>query len=152
MRRTIAFVSTVLVVSLALGGCASLQRSVDEGNAARVARLLSEGKGAELAKISASPFLLDGEIIALPGDVAGFWDGVAKAGLRLDPALSRAVPVGAESWREFGQSREVKVWFSKYVAQGVRLFELRTVNGGRVLLLVREGLFSRTVYGFKGPF
>jgi hypothetical protein len=152
MSHTPARVLVALALLLALGGCASLQRSADEGSAARVARLLAEGESAELAKMSVSPFILDAEIIPLASDVATFWDGAAKAGLRLETGVARAVPVGPETWREFGASREVQVYFTKYVAQGARLFELRTSRGGRVLLLVRERLFSFSIYGFRGPF
>ncbi len=152
MTHRLASLSVVIVLALALAGCASMQHAKDEGSASRVSRLLVEGRGAELASISASPFLLDGEIIALPADVVTFWDGAAKTGLRLDTELARAVPVGPDTWREFGQSWEVKTWFTKYVAQGARLFEMRTPRGGRVLLLVRERMFSLTIYGFRGPF
>ena len=152
MSHKTARVLVALAIVLSLGGCASLQRSRDEGSAATVARLLAEGKGGELAKMSVSPFILDAEIIPLAADVATFWDGAAKAGLRLDAGLARAVPVGPDTWREFGASREVQVYFTKYATEGARLFELRTPRGGRVLLLVRESFCTFSIYGFRGPF
>ena len=138
----------------ALASCTTLQRMSDEKGAAWVTRQLNEGNAAELSEVSASPFLLDGEIIALPEDTTVFWDGMVKAGLKLDPELSRAVPVEIDggTWREFGSTRDVQVFFGKYVKEGARLFELSTGNGRRVLVLYRSSWGSRKLYGFKGPF
>jgi hypothetical protein len=126
----------------------------DEKGAAWVTRQLNEGNAAELSEVSASPFLLDGEIIALPEDTTVFWDGMVKAGLKLVRELSRAVPVeiDGDTWREFGSTRDVQVFFGKYVKEGARLFELSTGNGRRVLVLYRSSGGSRKLYGFKGPF
>ena len=152
MKQTLSRVAIALAVVLAFASCTSLQRVSDERGAAWVAQQLNGGNAADLAAVSSSPFLLDGEIIALPADTAAFWNGMAKAGLKLDPELSRAVEIGADSWREFGSSRDVKVFFEKYVAEGARLFELRTVDGRKVLVLYRASWGSRRLYGFKGPF
>ena len=152
MKQTLSRVAIALAVVLLFASCTSLQRMSDERGAAWVAQELNGGNAADLAAVSSSPFLLDGEIIALPADTAAFWNGMAKAGLKLDPELSRAVEIGADSWREFGSSRDVKVFFEKYVAEGARLFELRTVDGRKVLVLYRASWGSRRLYGFKGPF
>jgi hypothetical protein len=152
MKHTSSRIAVALAILLVLASCASLQRMSDEKGAAWVAQRLNEGKAADLTAISASPFLLDGEIIALPEDAVTFWEGVVKAGLKLDPELSRALPVGADTWLEFGSSREVHVFFQKYVEEGARLFELSTVNAQRVLVLCRSSWGSRDLYGFKGPY
>jgi hypothetical protein len=145
-------VATGLAIVLLFASCSTMQRMSDEKGAAWVAQQLNDGNAAELAVISSSPFLLDGEIIALPEDTAVFWNGLAKAGVKLDPELSQALAVGADTWREFGSTRDVQVFFGKYVAEGARLFELPTANGRRVLVLYRSSWGSRKLYGFKGPF
>jgi hypothetical protein len=152
MISKIARSAGVLAMALAFASCSTLQRVSDEQGAAWVARLVNEGRAAELAAASSSPFLLDGEIIALPEDTAAFWSGVAKAAIKLESELSRAVPVEADTWREFGSSRDVQVFFGKYVAEGARLFELRTASGRRVLVLCRSSWGSRKLFGFRGPF
>ncbi|MCX7028590.1 MAG: hypothetical protein NTU62_00520 [Spirochaetes bacterium] len=152
MKHLLARVATSVAVLLVLASCASLQRMSDEKGAAWVAQQLNEGNAVELAAISSSPFLLDGEIIALPEDTAAFWNGLAKAGVKLDTELSQALAVVADTWREFGSTRDVQVFFGKYVADGARLFELPTANGRRVLVLCRSSWGSRKLYGFKGPF
>jgi hypothetical protein len=151
MKQTLSRIAIALAIVLLFTSCSTLQRMSDERGAAWVAQELNGGKAADIAAISSSPFLLDGEVIALPADTAAFWEAMVKAGVKLDPELSRAVEIGADSWREFGSSRDVKVFFEKYVEEGARLFELRTVNGGRVLVLYRASWGSRQLYGFKGP-
>jgi hypothetical protein len=152
MKPALTRIAAGVVVVLALGSCTSLQRMSDEKGAAWVVQQLNGGNAAELVAVSSSPFLLDGEIIALPEDTVFFWEGIAKSGVKLDTELSRSVEVGAETWREFGSTRDVQVFFGKYVKEGARLFELPTANGRRVLVLYRSSWGSRTLYGFKGPF
>jgi hypothetical protein len=152
MKQTLSRVAIALAIVLLFASCTSLQRMSDERGAAWVAQELNGGNAADLAAICSSPFLLDGEIIALPEDTLAFWNGMVKAAVKLDPELSRAVEIGADSWREFGSSRDVKVFFEKYVAEGARLFELQTADGRRVLVLYRASWGSRQLYGFKGPF
>ena len=93
MKHTFSRIASALAILLVLASCSTLQRMSDEQGAAWVAQQLNEGNAAELAAISSSPFLLDGEIIALPEDAVTFWEGLVKAGLKLDPELSRALPV-----------------------------------------------------------
>ncbi len=152
MKPALTRIAAGVAVVLALASCTSLQRMSDEKGAAWVAQQLNGGNAAELAAVSSSPFLLDGEIIALPEDTATFWDAMAKSGVKLDAELSRSVEIGADTWREFGSSREVMVFFGKYVKEGARLFELPTGSGRRVLVLYRSSWGSRKLYGFKGPF
>jgi hypothetical protein len=152
MKHYLVRVATGFAIVFLLASCSTLQRMSDEKGAAWVAQQLNEGNAAELAAISSSPFLLDGEVIALPEDTTTFWNGLAKAGVKLDPELSRALAVGPDTWREFGSTRDVQLFFGKYVAEGARLFELPTAKGRRVLVLCRSSWGSRKLYGFKGPF
>jgi hypothetical protein len=152
MKPIVTRIASALAILLVLASCSTLQRMSDEKGAAWVAQQLNDGNAAELAAVSSSPFLLDGETIALPEDTAALWNGLVKAGLKLDPELSRALSVGADTWREFGSVRDVQVFFGRYVAEGARLFELPTMNGRRVLILCRSSWGSRKLYGFKGPY
>jgi hypothetical protein len=142
-----------LLASVALFSCASIQRSQDQGTVRQVADLINSGNSAHLASLSASPFLLDGEIIPLPADVASFWQGIAKAGFRVEgTALDRGVPVGAESYKDFANTMEVRSFFSQYVKNGTRVLDLTTSAGTRIRLLTRSQWFSWKILGFKGPF
>jgi hypothetical protein len=143
----------LLAAALALSSCASIQRSQDEGRVGQVALLINQGSSEKLAAMSATPFLLDQEIIPLRQDIEAFWRDVVKAGFTVEgPALERGTPVTADSYHAFADTMEAKSFFAKYVKKGARVLELTTGNGRRIILLVRDTLCSRTLYGFKGPF
>ena len=142
-----------LLLSVVLASCASIQRSQDQGTVRQVANLINSGDSSRLASLSASPFLLDGEIVPLPADVASFWQGIAKAGFRVEgAALDKGAPVGAESYRDFADTMEVKSFFGRYVKDGTRVLELTTNAGTRIRLLTTSQWFSWKILGFKGPF
>ncbi len=134
--------------------CASLQHSWDKGNVETVARLINQGQAAKLAEMSAAPFLVDGEILALKADVASFWEGIIKAGYKVEgPALGEADKVTPQSYKLFADTMEVKSFFAAYVKKDTRVLELRTSGArGRILLIMRDSWFSKTLQGFKGPF
>jgi hypothetical protein len=118
-----------------------------------VARLIESGQSDTLARLSSVPFLLDQEILLLPADVAAFWKGLVASGYRLEgPELDRGASLGPESYREFRDSMDVRVFFKKYVKRGTRLLELHTRDGRRILLLYRGTPCSKQILGFKGPY
>jgi len=142
-----------LAAAVALASCASIQRSQDQGTVREVANLINSGDSAKLATLSASPFLIDGEIVPLPTDVVSFWQGIARAGFRVEgAALDHGAPVGADSYKDFADTMEVKSFFTRYVKDGARVLELTTAAGTRIRLLTRSQGFGWKILGFKGPF
>ncbi len=141
------------IVLLVLVSCASFQRSRDESDVQRIAGLMDAGKAQELADLSAVPFLLDRDIVVIRGDVADFWQGLAKAGFRLGGVkLESAEGVAGESYKEFADTMEVKVFFDKYAGAGSRILRLASGSGSRFLLLMGSDPFKTVIYGIKGPF
>ncbi len=153
MRLSISELVLVCAAAAALASCSSIQRAQDQGRMGQIARLISSGEAEKLAAMSAVPFLLDQEIIPLRADIAAFWKDVVKAGYKVvGPELEKGSPVSAESYRAFADSMEAKAFFARYVKKGARVLELSTGDGRRIVLLVRDALFARTLYGFRGPF
>jgi hypothetical protein len=152
--KTRSIILAVLAgVALMLAGCASLQRSRDEGSVQSIAGLINEGRADELNRMSTVPFLLDQEIVVLPKDVATFWHTAVEVGFKVvDPTLEAGEKVGPESFKRFYDSFEVRTYFKKYLKKNTRLLTLTTGSGQRILLLVKAGLGGRTIYGFKGPY
>jgi hypothetical protein len=143
----------LLLVVILLASCASIQRSKDEGNVERISELINTGQAEKLTAMTELPFLLDQEIIVLAKDVATFWSTIIEMGFKVEePVLERGVKVGPESYKEFYDSMEVKTFFKKYLKKQSRLLELKTNTGQRILLLVTDTLFTRTIHGFKGPY
>jgi len=141
-------------ILLALSSCASLQHGWDQGSVTMVADLINSGKSAELASMSGSPFLVDGEVVPLKADVAGFWTGIVKAGYKVQgPQLGMTAPATPDSYKQFADTMEVRAFFKNYVKKDTRLLELKTSGGTTVLLLIKDSLFSKKIIqGFKGPF
>jgi hypothetical protein len=153
MRPPIRKLVLLFAAAVTLASCASIQRAQDKGRVGQIARFINSGEAEKLATMSAVPFLLDQEIIPLRADVASFWKDVVGAGYKVEgPELERGLPVNAESYRAFADTMEAKAFFARYVKKGARVLELSTSGGRRIVLLVRDTLFSRTLYGFKGPF
>jgi len=152
-RRHLLPLAVLLAVFLSVTSCASFQKARDQGIIKQLADLINSGRAQSLAAISATPFLLDGEIIPLPADVAAFWAGVVKAGFRVEnAALESGVPAGADSYHQFASTMEVKWFFSNYVKDGGRILDLSTSTGRHIRLLTRSDFFSSKIIGFKGPF
>lgn len=153
MRPPIRKLVLLFAAAVTLASCASIQRAQDQGRVGGIARLINSGQAEELAAMSAVPFLLDQEIIPLRADLTTFWQGVVKAGYKVEgPELEKGSPVNAESYRAFADTMEAKAFFARSVKKGARVLELSTSGDRRIVLLVRYTLFSRTLYGFKGPF
>ncbi len=146
-----AALATALIL---LSSCASFQHAWDQGNVEMIARLINDGQGQKLSAMSATPFLVDGEIVALKPDVAAFWNGIVKAGFRVEGAtLTQGTALTDESYKQFADTMEVKAFFSRYVKKDARILELRTsTSGDRILLIFRDSWSTKTIYGFKGPF
>jgi len=143
----------LLLLVVLLASCASIQRSKDEGNIERISELVNAGQAEKLTAMTELPFLLDQEIIVLAKDVATFWSTIVEVGFKVEePALERGVKVGSESYKEFYDSMEVQTFFKKYLKKQSRLLELKTSTGQKILLLVTDTLFTRTIHGFKGPY
>jgi hypothetical protein len=153
IRKHLLPLAVSLAAVLAVTSCASFQRAGDQGKVRQLADLINSGQAAKLAGMSASPFLLDGEIIPLPADVSSFWAGIVKAGFRVQgAALESGVPVGADGYKQFASTMEVKSFFSRYVKDGARILELSTSSGQHIRILAKSEWFSWKIIGFKGPF
>jgi hypothetical protein len=152
MRKTLPTI-VLCVAMIFVSSCASLQRSWDQGAVRQTADLINAGDAQKLASVSASPFILDGEVVVLPADVAGFWTGILKAGFRVEAAsLDTGTAVGADSYRQFADTMEVRSFFARYVKDGARILDLSTAAGTHIRLLVRSDWFSWKILGWKGPF
>lgn len=143
----------LLVLVILLASCASIQRSKDEGNIDRISELINTGQAEKLTAMTELPFLLDQEIIVLAKDVETFWSTIIEVGFKVEePSLERGAKVTPESYKEFYDSMEVETFFKKYLKKQSRLLELKTDTGQRILLLVTDTLFTRSIHGFKGPY
>ena len=145
--------AAVCAAVFALASCATLQRWGDQGAVKQVVQDINAGRAQALTAMSATPFLIDGEVVPIAGDVSDFWDGIVKVGFRVDgAALDQGITAGPESYKQFAATMEVKAFFSRYVKGGSRVLDLTTGSGMHILLLMKSDWFSWKILGFKGPF
>jgi len=152
MKRSLRLVATAILVALFAASCATVPVSQRDG---RVEALLTELNTADvdrLMELSARPFLLDGEIIALEGDLRTLWTNLRGVGFAFDAAtIVDLGPVTDTTYREFGDTMDVRVWFQRYTAEDAGLARVRTTHG--TFLIVTGDRDGRTprIYGFTGP-
>ena len=138
-----------LLVVLAISACATFE--VTEEEAAKVIALINKGDVQTLASITAVPFLLDGEIIALEGDALILWTNLKKAGVAMKNAsIVSLSPLREDDWQRFSSSWEVNVFFKKYVPQDTKLAEIECDDGRFLLLLDGRTKKHASIVGIKG--
>lgn len=131
-------------------GCVSVSLRPD-----RIDDMLTELDTADLDTImarTAIPFLLDGEPIARERDVRIMWQNLRDAGFRFTPAqIVRVDPRDEASYRQFGQTEDVRIWFDRYTAEDAGLAVVNTEFGQ--FLIVTGGRERRRplIWGLTGP-
>ncbi len=137
MRHAPLIPAAALAAGLALfaSSCATLV-VVNGKEVDKVVALVNAGDAEMLEKLTTQPFLLDGEIIALPGDAGILWRNLKAAGFTLRGAgVLRLIPVVEGTSRLFADTWEVSVFFKKYVPANGTIAEIRTDSGRYLLLL-----------------
>ncbi len=130
--------------------CASLQYVQKEGDVLKLADLVNAGDSETLAEISASPFLFDGEIIMLPGDLERLWKNMAGAGLVMEnPVVTEIVEVRADTPLLFGEAMEIKAFFQKYLPETARTARVAADSGNFIFLLNGKEQGYPKIHGVK---
>lgn len=115
--------------------CASLVK-VNEDEVGKVVALVRAGDADRLEKLTTLPFLLDGEIIALPGDAGVLWRSLKAAGVTFaGMKLVRLTPAAGDAYKLFADTWEVSVFFKKYVPPNGMIAEIRSDSRAYLLLL-----------------
>jgi hypothetical protein len=150
MKKTVRGpVVLALILILSLTACPTF--TVTEDEAAKVIALINAGDADTLASITAVPFLLDGEIIALEGDALILWKNLKEAGVTMNNArIESLTALREDDWQKFSSSWEVSVFFKKYVPKGTKLAEIDSDSGKFLLLLDGKKLGRASIIGLKG--
>ena len=143
-------ISILMMLLLLIPSCITFK--VDENEAGKIISLINAGDVEKLTAITATPFLLDGEIIALPDDAGFLWQNLKEAGFALqNPLLAGLAPVTDETYKLFSEDWEVSVFFKKYVPKDSKLAEIKTADGTYLLLLDGNRRGSAQILGMRGP-
>ncbi len=131
--------------------CSTVRFVQKEGTVLKVIDLINSGDAGRLAGISGSPFLLDGEIIMMPGDMKQFWEKAAEKGFVLTrPEVLGITPVDGNTYTLFSPYEEVKMFFEKYVPSDAVVVRVSSSAGDVLLLLYGRNEGYPYILGFKG--
>lgn len=152
MNEKLKIVAASLLVVIFAASCATVPVPQREN---RVERLLEELNTADidrLMELSARPFLLDGELIMLEDDLRMMWTNLRDVGFRFDGATIEDLgPVTDQTYLQFADTMDVRVWFQRYAAEDAGLARVATTHGR--FLIVTGDRTGRTpmIFGFTGP-
>ncbi len=133
-------------------GCATTRGVPREGAVENLMELINSGNTEMIVNITNTPMLVDGEMVNRDQEVTSFWAQVNKAGFRIQTGKDiRIQPVDSDTYLLFGDTMEVKTFFSKYVPKTAVTAEIEGTGGKYVFLLSgRNGKYPY-LFGFTGP-
>jgi hypothetical protein len=138
------------VLFLVLSSCATKPYVQKEEKIFDLVKAINSGEAAEKA-LAEAPFLFDGEIILLQNHLTVLWKNLYMAGFRMHGAvIVRNEFLGEDSWREFGDTMDVRTFFKKYLDENTSLVEIKARGGNYVFLLNKEVDGYPRIQGFKG--
>jgi len=152
MKRTTVRIGAVLLVAVLAASCTTVPVSQRDN---RVELLIEELNTADIDRVmelSARPFLFDGEIIILESDLRTMWTNLRDVGFTFDAAtIEELGPVTDNTYLQFADTMDVRVWFQKYAAEDAALARITTTHG--TFLIITGDRLQRLpyIFGFTGP-
>jgi hypothetical protein len=138
------------LVCLIMGSCASGPYVQKEEKVFNLVDAINNGEAAA-KELAEAPFLFDGEIVLLQNHLTVLWKNLHMAGFRMhDAAIVRNELITENSWREFGDTMDVRTFFGKYLDENTSLVEIKARNGNYIFLLNKEVNGYPRIQGFKG--
>ncbi len=143
-----AAVMLVLLVS----ACATTRGVPRQHAVTNLVELVNSGNIPLIGDVTNIPMLIDGEIVSRAQEASSFWKQVHAAGFRLQEQKNIPVePVDAKTYLLFGDTMEVRTFFSKYVPKTAVTAEVQGSGGQYIFLLSgRKGKYPY-IFGFTGP-
>ena len=140
----------IALVCLIMGSCASRPYVQKEEKVFNLVKAINSGEAAA-KELAVAPFLFDGEIVHLQNHLTVLWKNLYMAGFRMyDATIVRNEFIKEDSWREFGNTMDVRTFFKKYLDENTSLVEVKARNGNYLFLLNKEVNGYPRIQGFKG--
>ena len=137
----------VLLAVVVLASCTTVP---SERDSMLFVTLINDGDWEAMSAKTASPFLLDTEMIMRPADMKEFWKTLAEGGFSLGEAQTVTLDEEAAASR-YGSGIEIEQFFAKYVPDGAVTF-LVSGGPGRFYMTVGKEKDRRSrIYAFAGP-
>ena len=149
MIRKAAF---VLLAALAFAACETVPVAQRENRVQTLLDNLNERDVDYAIGVSRTPFVFDQEIVVLERDIETMWNNLRNAGFSFrNHRIVEIRPVHAGSFREFGNTMDMEVYFDRYLAADGTIVEIDTDYGRFLMLVGDRRRFLPELFGMKGP-
>ena len=146
--RYLSLIALIVLIS----SCATAPVAQREN---RIMGLVDRINGDSLVRVmevTSVPFVLDQEILSLEGDVETMWSNMREAGFfLLNAEIDEIMPVQKGSYRRFGDTMDMRVFFEKYIPEDATLVRISSDNGNFLFLLGDKFWGVPRMYAMKGP-
>lgn len=148
--RTRLLVLTVVV--LLASSCATVPVAQRENRIMALVDRINGDSLARVVEVTAVPFVLDREIIALEGDVRTMWANLREAGFMLVNAeIEEIIPMRSGSYERFGTTMDMRVFFDTYVPDDATLVRIGSDHGDFLFVLGDRFWGVPRMYAMTGP-
>ncbi|MFO8063663.1 MAG: hypothetical protein ACQETQ_09720 [Spirochaetota bacterium] len=146
--RYLSLIALIVLIS----SCATAPVAQREN---RIMGLVDRLNGESLVRVmevTSVPFVLDREILSLERDVETMWSNMREAGFfLLNAEIDEIIPVHEDSYRRFGDTMDMRVFFEKYIPEDATLVRISSDNGDFLFLLGDKFWGVPRMYAMKGP-
>lgn len=151
-RIRVGIIYSAALAALLLSACSTVPPSQNERRVERLVEELNSADEDRIMKLSALPFLLDGETVAREEDLRALWRNLRESGFTFEDAKIEEIrAIGPDSYRAFSADPEALAFFKKHSGKGAATVRLKTRRGVFTLLTGGRVGFLPKIYGFTGP-
>jgi hypothetical protein len=150
--KNIRYIMPVLFLLL-IFSCSSVPHNQRDKKLDKIISLINSGDTEKLLKVSSVPFLFDGEILLKTADVKLVWSGLKKNSYKIKnyTYVRKAYTSKEKDYSLFSDSREVKIYFNKYLSDKSSIIAVKTADGEMLLLLDGKKAGYPVIRGIRGP-
>jgi len=142
----------IFAVILILSSCSSFKQRKFTNTADSIISFINTGKIDQMNSMTDTPFILDGEVILLAGDMDLFWRNISNAGFVINnPVYTDTFAVGDDDYKIFEDTMEVESFFKNYISEDAKIMIIETTDFRLIFLLDDMGKREIRIKGFKGP-
>ncbi len=140
------------IVAVVLAACQTVPVPQREGRIRAVVDIITTAPVEEVVAYSQTPFVFDSELLVLESDLDLIWTRLRAAGFDLkDAEIVQISPLTADSYAEFAESYEMRIFFEEYLSADGAVVRVRNGSGEYLLLLDDSRKRTPLLYGLKGP-
>jgi hypothetical protein len=142
----------LIFLLIIFASCTTMKAVPGNRSVERFIELYNSGDTERMTEMTSVPMLIDGEIVARSSDADFFWSRLSDVGFNFSSMENYTVELITENSQFlFGNTKEVSLFFDKYVPDTAVIVKIYNPGGDFILLLSgRKGRYP-FIFGFTGP-